>query len=184
MKNWFWICLILLLAGCISPRLALAHFSATDRDITAVLHVEPNDSPIPGQPVRVYFDIIDKTQNFTLSDCDCAVSISEHGKQIKEQSLPKTTEGNSGLWSTSIPFVFPDRTRYDISISGNPISPNAFQPFHLSWNFLVDQYPTTIPSSSEIFHDTAQIFIYIFSIAVGIMLCFFAVAFFIRRKKK
>lgn len=123
------------------PLQTFAHFPATDKNIIVVLHADPDDAPIPEQPATLYFLINDTTGKFKLAQCDCTVRIFEQGKQIFSQKLTEQKTSKPSIWGASLPYSFPKRDVYKISMTGNPTIPNAFQPFNVSWNFRVDQYP-------------------------------------------
>lgn len=123
------------------PSHVLAHFPATDKNVTVVLHVEPNDSPIPGQPVTLYFLVNDANNSIKLSQCDCTLIITEHGKRLLSQSLHQQRETKPSIWEIQAPFNFPKRDEYTIALTGNPIEPAAFQPFTVLWDFPVTQSP-------------------------------------------
>lgn len=124
-------------------RITYAHFPATDKEIYAILHVDPNDSPIPGEQANLYFLITfgSSKKTFYLNQCNCVVTVIEEGKQIfQQQLLDKNTPKNS-IWGANVPFVFPERDVYHITLSGKPLSGYTFHPFSVSWNFRVDEYP-------------------------------------------
>jgi hypothetical protein len=125
------------------PQTVHAHFPATDKEIYAILHVDPNDSPIPGEQANLYFLITfgKSIKTFYLNQCNCVVTVTEEGKQIfQQQILDKNTPKNS-IWGANVPFVFPQRDVYHIALSGKPLPGYTFQPFTVSWNFRVDEYP-------------------------------------------
>lgn len=123
----------------VSPRFAYAHFEKHDRDITVELHVDPDDNPIPGEQSHLYFLFDDKTKKFQLPQCNCIVSISEQGKQIYQQQLVEKKDTHPSIWGASMPFTFPRRDVYHITITGTPQTMDGFQKFTLSWDFRVDQ---------------------------------------------
>jgi hypothetical protein len=125
----------------IFPSRAFAHFSANDKNVTVVMHVKPDDSPIPGQPVTLYFLVNDPDNPFKLSQCDCNLSITEQGKQIFSQSLHMQAETKPSIWEIQVPFNFPKKDTYKIELIGNPVDSAVFQPFVVSWDFTVTQSP-------------------------------------------
>ncbi len=123
------------------PNLAGAHFEKTDKTISAELHVDPNDNPIPGEQAFLYFLFGDSTNRFSLSDCNCSLTISEAGKQIYKQMVVYRLDPHPNIWGTRIPYVFPARDVYHLTLTGKPKTLNAFQAFSISWDFRVEQYP-------------------------------------------
>lgn len=117
---------------------AQAHFLATDRNIGAILHVDPNDEPFAGSQASFFFEFKDKEGKFTPQNCDCIFSIVENGKEIYSQPLFQNN-ANQNLTNASVFYTFPQRDVYTIQVIGKPLTPNTFQPFTLTWNFRVDQ---------------------------------------------
>lgn len=120
------------------PPFTYAHFPQTDRNITVTLHVDPEDNPIPGQQAYIYFLFDDATKRFTLSNCNCIVSITEQGKQTYKQQLLEKKDTKPSIWGASLPYIFPNNDVYHIVLTGKPKFADAFQPFTLSWYFRVD----------------------------------------------
>jgi hypothetical protein len=142
MKKLFFCFLLSLLFFLFLSPTAHAHFAATDGNITIVLHVDPNDQPIPGQLAHLYFlfNFNDTTKKFSLRDCNCIVTVVEQGnqKQIEQQKLLEKNNPHLTIWGANMPIVFPARDVYFITIKGSPIKPNDFKPFYLTWFFRVD----------------------------------------------
>jgi hypothetical protein len=141
----FSVCLFLF-----SPVVTYAHFPATDGNMTVTLHVDPDDDPVPTKQANLYFLFDDKTKKFTLANCNCVVTVTEQGKQIYQKSLAAYTSKTPSIWGAHAPFIFPNRDVYQISLKGEPKTKNAFQPFSLTWNFRVDQYPPVSPINNSI----------------------------------
>jgi hypothetical protein len=117
---------------------AYAHFPATAGNITALLHIEPDDYPAAGQSGTIYFIFSDQTNHFQLAKCNCKLSISQQGQELYYAELSQPPAGQLTIYSTKgIPFTFSDQGSYSISISGRPSSAGALQPFSLNWNFYV-----------------------------------------------
>lgn len=134
------------------PETTYAHFLATDKNIGVVFHVDPDDDPIPGQSANLYFLFGDKTHRFNLATCHCIVNVTEQGKQIFSQPLITKKTNKPSVWGTSIPFTFPNRDVYSITIQGTPVETNAFQSFTISWDFRVDQHEV-LGVSTQASHD-------------------------------
>jgi hypothetical protein len=159
--------LIVLFLVCLffySPVVIYAHFPATDGDMTATLHVDPNDDPVPTKQANLYFLFSDKTKKFVLAKCNCIVTVSEHGDQLYQKPLIADT--GTSIWSARTSFVFSNRDVYQISLKGEPKTKNAFQPFNLQWNFRVDQYPPISPLNNSFI-----IFGLIIVVGIVIFLC-------------
>lgn len=136
------VCVHLIFIGFLSfPLLTYAHFAATDGNITITMHVDPNDAPIPGKTAYLYFLFAfnDPAKKFHLNECNCIVAVSRQGKQIFQQRLMDTNNPHRSVWGADLPFVFPAKDIYLITLQGSPITPNAFKPFSLTWPFTFDQ---------------------------------------------
>ncbi len=124
---------IFLLGFIIAMPVAQAHVLKTDGTISVVLHVDPNDDPVPGENANLYFSIKDTTGKFTLKECNCTVVISESGKVVF--SSPVTNTGGSA----SLVYSFPKRDVYTIQLTGFPLNTNQFDPFTVSYIFRVEK---------------------------------------------
>ncbi len=122
----------------LNPSPVFAHVLQTDGNIGAVLHIEPDDDPIVGQPAQLLFDMRDKTGRFQGQSCDCEVVITEAGKQIYSQTLYAQTP-NPALNNPVLTFTFPQKDVYQIQVVGKPTKNHVFQPFTLSYSIRVDR---------------------------------------------
>jgi hypothetical protein len=140
MKKVLLFVLFLLCSAFVIPQMVYAHFPATDGPMTVILHVDPDDSPIPGEQATLHFLFEASKEHFSLPKCLCFVTISEGGKKLLSQKV--TTSANKAvLWDDAVNFTFPKRDIYTIILSGKPTVAKEFKPFSLTWYFRVDQYP-------------------------------------------
>lgn len=142
-----------------------AHFLATDKNIGAILHVDPNDSPMAGSQASFFFEFKDKLNKFKPQNCNCTFEVDADGKAIFTQSLFQNNS-NPSLSNASIFYTFPKIDVYTIKVIGNPITPNAFQPFTLTWYFRVDQQATQTQPTNSITNFFSAHLIHIIPIAV------------------
>lgn len=117
---------------------ASAHFLATDKNIGAVLHVDPSDSPVAGEQTSFFFEFKDKDNKFDPQKCDCSFEILENGKTVYLQSLYQNVQ-NPTLSNAAVFHTFEKIGAYEIKVSGKPNSENAFKTFNLIWNLRVDR---------------------------------------------
>jgi hypothetical protein len=167
---------ILLLLFCIAKPVE-AHFLATDKNIGAVLHVDPNDEPIAGSQASFFFEFKDKENKFNPQNCDCTFFISENEKVIFSQALFQNNS-SPNLTNASVFYTFPQIDVYEVKVVGKPLTPNAFQPFTLTWNFRVDQQAnaneqTISEQNSSNFFSTHLIHFW----TIGIFIIFFLIYF-------
>ena len=145
----FFVCLFIFSSGLfLFSTKAQAHFLQTDGSIGAVLHVSPNDEPVVNEQANFFFEFNDKDNKFKADNCTCTISIIEAGKQIASQSLFQNNT-NPGLTNASFSFTFPERDLYEVKVTGQPLTPNAFQPFTLSWNFRLDREVNGISTTAQ-----------------------------------
>jgi hypothetical protein len=145
-KSVLFLILSVIFLGIAKP--AEAHFLATDGNIGAILHVDPNDSPVAGSQASFFFEFKDKQNKFKPENCNCTFEIDENGKTIFYQLLFQSNS-NPNLSNASVFYTFPRIDVYEIKVVGNPEIPNAFQPFTLKWYFRVDQQANQTGSDSS-----------------------------------
>jgi hypothetical protein len=125
------------------PDIVEAHILQTDTSIGAVLHVDPEDDPIVGQPASFFFEFKDKTNKFTPDACTCTVSIVEQGKEMYTQSLFQNSTAPN-LTTASFSFTFPQKDVYQLKVNGMPTNPGTFQPFTLVYDLRVSREETAV----------------------------------------
>lgn len=144
-EKWL-VILILLTANCALLTLWVpivsAHVLQTDGSIGAVLHIEPDDDPIAGPVSSIFLEFKDKQNKFSSQNCNCTFSITENGQEIFNQPLFQTTNDPNSL-TASIFFTFPQKDIYQLKVTGAPSTPNAFQPFTLTYDVRVERTANT-----------------------------------------
>jgi hypothetical protein len=106
-----------------------AHVLKVDGTVGAVLHVDPNDSPVAGERASIYFDLKDSAGTFSIDQCDCKVTVSKAGEQIFEKKMTSMA---------AVPYTFPDRALYIVSFVGAPKNEGTFAPFTLAYDIRVE----------------------------------------------
>jgi hypothetical protein len=134
MKSLGWILLIGLVTFVGLSEVS-AHTLKTDGPIGAVLHVDPEDDPIAGQPAYFYFEFVDRSGQFQPSQCDCTAVVRRGAEEIYRQPLFSGTETN--LTSPSFSFTFPERGIYQVGVTGQPSGGNTFSAFNLDFDVRV-----------------------------------------------
>lgn len=140
----------------VSP--ALAHIAVQDGNVFAVLHIDPGDSPIVGEPAKLHFDFSDSKEQFDVSKCDCAVTISSKGTVLFDK---KTTEPefDNDKESITLTYTFPEKAVYTIVAYGKTSNVNSVATstsFKLSYDIRVDRGNSTqsVASSFNNFYHT------------------------------
>lgn len=135
--------LTLLLAGsAFLNASAIAHTVEVAEDVAATLHIEPNDTPIPGKPATAWFALTRKGGDLIpLEQCDCSLKIySEPSKPgdapvLQPPLKPLDSTQFQGLPGSEI--NFPKPGRYRLELSGRPKGAVQFKPFDLRYEVTV-----------------------------------------------
>lgn len=122
-----------------SPLPAYAHFQATTGNLTAILHIEPDDNPTVGQAENLYLIFDDSAHQFRLADCTCSLSISRDGMTLSSNLLQPPYSHDTVYDTAAIPFTFNQAGAYQITLTGRPSSPGAFKSFELKWSPQIGQ---------------------------------------------
>ncbi|HVM77129.1 MAG TPA: hypothetical protein VMU07_03190 [Candidatus Paceibacterota bacterium] len=127
---------------------ASAHVWRTDGNITVLLHVNPIDAPVAGQPAELLFGITDAANQFATGTCQCSVEVSENGKVLLNKELIPWTGGPS-LFTYEMPFTFPNPAVYSIVVTGSPKASGTFQNFQVSYDERVGRNPNDPSADSD-----------------------------------
>jgi hypothetical protein len=106
---------------------AKGHELETGGSVGAIMHVDPDDEPIANEPATFYFDFEYKQRQFNLQGCNCAVTITQNGRQVFGQSLTENT----------FSYTFPEQGAYVLEVAGKPKPPEEFQDFTLRYDVTV-----------------------------------------------
>ncbi len=125
-----------------------AHVLKSDGSVGVVMHIDPEDDPIVGQPASFFLEFKEKNETFKADNCNCKLSIYKDGKEIFSQPL-SLDSSNSGVYQSAVYFTFPEKNVYTIKIAGLPKSEGNFQPFNLSYDLRVSREPDSQPAKTE-----------------------------------
>jgi hypothetical protein len=165
---------ILLTAYCLLfTYQASAHVVKSDGNIGVTIHVNPDDDPIVGQPASFFLEIVDKTDKFKPTDCNCIATITENGNQIYSTALFTGTQANDVSAAPFFSYTFPEKNIYTVKISGSPKTSDAFQTFSISYDLRVARDARTPAKTSS---STLWLYIGVGIMTVGIII------FFLRKK--
>lgn len=115
------------------PQYVGAHILRTDRTISALLHVDPDDTPVAHMQSVLSFEFEDKTNQFSINNCNCILAIKNNGHTIYAQKLSPNNTSSTHLVGTNALYTFPQIGVYDVTLVGTPKTQDAFQPFTLSF---------------------------------------------------
>src|SRR5438309_1159094 len=90
------------------PQSVYAHQMGRDGSTSAILHIDPDDDPIAGQPSTLFFDFSDSVNPYLLSNCQCVVNILENGHIIHSEQLVPSKSAAS-LYNASFQYIFPTK---------------------------------------------------------------------------
>ncbi len=114
------------------PPAAMAHLLQTDGDVGVLMHVDPGDEPVVGEPSMFMFEITDRRETFSLDRCDCRLRVLLNDKEVLSEPL----KGDQSA-SVAVPFVFADAGIYRAEIAGNPRPGAASQAFRVAFDVRV-----------------------------------------------
>ncbi len=139
-----------------------AHILQTDKNIGAVLHIDPDDDPIVGEQSSFFFSIKDKQNKFSFANCSCTVTVKETGKIINQTTISDQT----------FLYTFPKKDVFQVILTGQPTN-NSFQPFSLTYDIRVERetknQSVTTNTASHITHLFVGGMILLFGIVVLII---------------
>ncbi len=139
------------------PIAVSAHVLETQGSLGAVLHIDPDDSPIAGEPSGIFFEFKDKANRFKLENCNCHLIIERANSKIYDQVFTTASGGS---------FTFPAQDVYSVKAVGSPKTGNVFEPFELSYSIRVERGLTDAAVSGPSPKKTVPILI------IGIVLLF------------
>lgn len=83
---------VVILGTDIGQGTAWAHEFKTDKGISAVLHISPDDNPLSGQKTLLYFAFSSDKPDFNLGYCKCAVSYQASDNRLKVIGITQDSE--------------------------------------------------------------------------------------------
>jgi hypothetical protein len=114
---------------------AEAHVFKYFETVGVLLHMEPGDDPLAGEPGQLFFYFNDKAGKFEVGKCDCRVRITEGDKVIYDE--PLTGEAKAyGDDVRLVNFTFPRRDIYKVELSARE---SDYPPFKLSYDVRIDR---------------------------------------------
>ena len=153
MTKWFLVFAGLFLFFALGTASAEAHVIEGDGPVSTLLHVAPNDTPVPGEPSFLHFQFSDPQGEFTGGQCDCVVIIRQ-GEDLVSYTLFEN-ETRAHVRTASFPFTFPSEGIYEIHVDGAPRGGATFEPFSFTYEVKVSQMPLLLWSgfSRHVWHE-------------------------------
>jgi hypothetical protein len=115
-----------------------AHKLDTDSGAGAVIHLDPDDSPISGRPTAISWEFAEEN-NVKVTQCDCEIEI------YRASDLKRSV--NSGITEVladniaGYTYTFPEAGEYKLILKGEATNGGEFDEFKL-------EYYTTVSSPS------------------------------------
>lgn len=112
-----------------------SHELVADKEVGALMHIEPSDDPKVGVSSKVWFDLVKKGgQKINLAKCDCVLSLYKGTARtplVQPTLVESKAEENKSVLSAQV--AFPQRGAYRLVLSGKPKEGKVFSPFTLRW---------------------------------------------------
>lgn len=131
--------LFLVIACSFADKPAMAHELKTDRAISVLLHINPDDDPAANQPSELLFLITDASEKFNPDDCNCKASVLDNDQTVFSSSLFTSKSSYGSIFAPAIPYTFPHKGVYTVQLTGTPKTPNGFQSFSFSYIIRIER---------------------------------------------
>jgi hypothetical protein len=119
---------------------AFAHELKANRQVGALMHIQPDDSPQAGAATTVWFGLVRRGGTpVRLAGCNCRLSIYGGnriaGKALLTPALREgKVEGEMGSGKRLLADVtFPNAGPYTLLLTGTPKNGGNFEPFRFRW---------------------------------------------------
>lgn len=120
------------LLTCMLGDTASAHVVENGKQVSAIMHIQPDDDPIAGKDTRLQFTFASSANAFAVRNCDCSIILVQGEQEVAHVSLIGTnTVGVAQV-------TFPQIGAYEVVLHGNPRD-TSFQPFTLTYTARVDR---------------------------------------------
>jgi hypothetical protein len=113
-----------------NPSPAFAHEYESSGSIQGVLHVDPDDNASSNSPAQLNLSIVDNSNQFLGSHCNCTISVvSDKGKKVLSSTIFTGPSADNNV--AVLPIIFPDLGRYTITVTATPKPGYVFKSFQL-----------------------------------------------------
>lgn len=121
---------------------AIAHQVEIAGDVGGTIHIEPSDTPKAGEKALAWFALTKRGgETIPLADCNCRLDIyhAPYTEGDTPFSCPDfraiSAEGFDDIPGTDV--KFPEPGSYDLVVTGEPLTPDTFEPFELVFSVTV-----------------------------------------------
>ena len=126
-----------------------AHTVRSNGEFGVSLHIDPDDSPVVGQPSKIFVEITDRKNRFVQTSpagCICTLDI------IKDQAVLKTFLVTSDSGYTQMMCAFPEEGTYQLRIHGKPSGKGAqFEEFTVTFDPYVQSSDQNVQKKNDQF---------------------------------
>lgn len=158
-----------------------AHVHERSGDISALIHISPDDKPVANDEAVIYLGIQDKNENIYVPNCSCTVSIKKDDEEVLKYKIVENSGDDSTLYNAYVPLRFPSEGAYDIVLSGTVHNDDEHKEFSLNFATYVEEKQNS-PDTEEVSQNSLPIIIG-GCILAAILLILFYIGF-IRKKKR
>jgi hypothetical protein len=123
---------------------ASAHVLKVDGTIGAILHINPDDSPVSGSLTSYSVSFKDTQSKLNLTDCGCHAEVIQNGTTLSISTLRVV----DAFDATGV-YTFPSPGVYDLLLIGSPNKGSDFQSFKLT--YLIRVLPPSGSGSTQPF---------------------------------
>lgn len=130
-----------------------SHEARYSGNISASLHIDPNDQPRAQEESILNFTVADTTRRFDFSHCNCRV-------EIRSASTSDSIILSGTGVTAQAPYTFPTSGSYEIVFIGNPVNDADFETFNYSYNsyYVESSFAESENNASEKASPTGSVF--------------------------
>ncbi len=150
--------LAVLISGGLSGAEASAHVLETDKGVSAILHIKPDDRPVASEPTVVRFLFSRDAGSFRINDYDVKLLLFQDTELTSKSDVEPAFFGANAEGGTTI--TFPEAGIYKLQVEGTPTKDGVL-PFKLDFTARV-----TGPAETKTGNGSTPIIIGGFSLAI------------------
>lgn len=158
-----------------------AHVHERSGDISALIHITPDDKPVANEDAVIHLGIQDNNENIYVPNCSCTVSIKKDGEEVLKYKIVENFGDDATLYNAYVPLKFPSAGAYDIVLSGTVHKDDEHKEFSLNFATYVEEGQTSVEEVQKT-QDSFPITLAACILAVILIILLYIV--FIRKKKR
>ncbi len=158
-----------------------AHVHERSGDISALIHISPDDKPIANEEAVIHLGIQDNNENIYVPNCSCIVTIIKDGEEVLKYKIVENFGEDATLYNAYVPLKFPSEGAYDIILSGTVHDNDEHKEFSLNFATYVEERQKPVEEVQKT-QDSFPIILAGCILAVILIILFYIG--FIRKKKR